>query len=67
MKNSGLAFIKIIIGVLVLFAVIVVGYQLYKYNFVSIRTESAVMGEMEEVVKAKGLFFRDEKVVENGE
>ncbi len=66
MKNSGLAFIKIIIGVLVLFAVIVVGYQLYKYNFVSIRTESAVMGEMEEVVKSKGLFFRDEKVVENG-
>ncbi len=63
MKNSGLGFIKIIIGVLSVFAVIVIGYQLYKYNFVSIKTESAVMGEMEEVVKATGIFFRNEKSV----
>ncbi len=63
MKNSGLGFIKIIIGVLSVFAVVVIGYQLYKYNFVSIKTESAVMGEMEEVVKATGIFFRNEKTV----
>lgn len=63
MKNSGLGFIKIIIGVLSVFAVIVIGYQLYKYNFVSIKTESAVMGEMEEVVKATGIFFRNEKPI----
>ncbi len=63
MKNSGLAFIKIIIGVLAVFAVVVIGYQLYKYNFVSIKTESAVMGEMEEVVKSTGIFFRNEKAV----
>lgn len=63
MKNSGLGFIKIIIGVLSVFAVIVIGYQLYKYTFVSIKTESAVMGEMEEVVKATGIFFRNEKPI----
>ena len=51
MKNSGLTFIKLIIGVLSAFTVIVIGYQLYKYNFVTIKTESAVMGKMEEVVK----------------
>lgn len=61
MKNGGLGFIKIIIGVFLVFAVIVVGYQIYKYNFVSIKTESAVMGEMEEVVKGTGIFFRNEE------
>lgn len=66
MKASGLTFIRIIIGILAVFAIVVVGYQLYKYNFVSIKTESAVMGEMEEVVKATGLFFRDEEIVERG-
>ncbi len=63
MKTSGLGFIKIIIAVLSVFAVVVVGYQIYKYNFVSIKTESAVMGEMDEVVKANGIFFRNEKVI----
>jgi len=63
MKNSGLTFIKLIIGVLSAFTVIVIGYQLYKYNFVSIKTESAVMGKMEEVVKSTGIFFREEKAV----
>jgi Tfp pilus assembly protein PilO len=52
MKSGGLTFIRIIIGVLVAFAVVVVGYQLYKYTFVSIKTESATMGEIEEVVKS---------------
>ena len=66
MKTGGLTFIRIIIGVLAVFAIIVVGYQLYKYNFVSIKTESAVMGEMEEVVKATGLFFRDEETIVRG-
>ncbi|MBQ8894087.1 MAG: hypothetical protein IJ043_06715 [Clostridia bacterium] len=65
MKNSGLGFIKIITGVLAIFAVVVIGYQLYKYNFVSIKTESAVMGEMEEVIKSTGIFFRNEKLVDN--
>ncbi len=63
MKNSGLLFIRIIIGVLAVFALVVVVYQLYKYNFVAIKTESAVMGEIEESVKATGIFFRDEDVV----
>ncbi len=65
MKSGGLAFIRIIIGVLVICAVVVIGYQLYKYNFVSIKTESATMGEIEDVVKSTGIFFRDEKVVTN--
>lgn len=65
MKSSGLAFIRIIIAILAIFAVVVIGYQLYKYNFVSIKTESAVMGEIEDVVKSTGLFFRDEKVITN--
>lgn len=64
MKSSGLTFIKLIIGVLTVFAVVVVVYQLYKYNFDSIKTESAVMGEMEETVDAAGIFFRDEKVID---
>lgn len=64
MKNGGLGFIKVIIGVLAAFAVIVIGYQLYKYNFVSIKTESAVMGEMDETVKSTGIFFRNEKTVD---
>ncbi len=65
MKSSGLAFIRIIIGVLVVCAVVVIGYQLYKYNFVSIKSESAAMGEIEDSVKSIGLFFRDEKVITN--
>lgn len=65
MKSSGLTFIKIIIGILTIFAVIVMGYQLYKYNFVSIKTESAVMGEIEEVIKTDGIFFRNEKAIGN--
>lgn len=63
MKNSGLVFIRIIIGVLAVFALIVVGYQLYKYNFVSIKTEGAIMGEIEEVVKSTGVFFRNEEPI----
>ena len=65
MKNSGLTFIKIIIGIFAVFAVVVVCYQLYKYNFVSIKTESAVMGEMEETVKGTGIFFREEQAIGN--
>ncbi len=65
MKSSGLAFIKIIISVLIVFGLAMVGYWFYKYNFVSIKTESAVMGEMEEVVKSTGIFFRDENVISN--
>lgn len=65
MKNSGLAFIRIIIGILTVFAIVVIGYQLYKYNFVSIKTESATMGEIENIVKSTGLFFRDEKAIAN--
>lgn len=64
MKSGSLGFIKVIIGVLAAFAVIVIGYQLYKYNFVSIKTESAVMGEMDETVKSTGIFFRNEKTVD---
>lgn len=63
MKSSGLTFLKIIILVLVLFAIVVIGYQIYKYNFVFIKTESAIMGEMEKVVKTNGIFIRDEKVI----
>ena len=63
MKSSGLTFIKIIIGVLTVFAIVVTVYQLYKYNFVSIKTESAVMGELEETLNANGIFFRDESAV----
>ncbi len=66
MKSSGLSFIRIIIGIFSIFAVVMIGYQLYKYNFVSIKTEDAVMGEMEEVVKGKAIFFRKEEVVDNG-
>ena len=64
MKTGGLTFIRIIIAVLAIFALVVIGYQLYKYNFVSIKTESAVMGELEEVVKSTGLFFRNEKIID---
>lgn len=64
MKNGGLTFIKLIIGVLSVFTIVVIGYQLYKYNFVSIKTESAVMGKMEEVVNSTGIFFREEKTVD---
>lgn len=64
MKTGGLTFIRIIIAVLTIFALVVIGYQLYKYNFVSIKTESAVMGELEEVVKSTGLFFRNEKIID---
>lgn len=63
MRSGGLAFIKIIIGVLAVFGIVMIGYWLYKYNFVSIKTESAVMGEMEEVVKSTGIFFRDENTI----
>ncbi|MBR4086803.1 MAG: hypothetical protein IKK30_02960, partial [Clostridia bacterium] len=64
MKTGGLTFIRIIIAVLAIFALVVIGYQLYKYNFVSIKTESAVMGELEEVVKSTGLFFRNEEIID---
>lgn len=64
MKTGGLTFIRIIIAVLAIFAMVVIGYQLYKYNFVSIKTESAVMGELEEVVKSTGLFFRNEEIID---
>ncbi len=60
MKNSSLTFIKILIAILSVFAVVFVVYQLYKYNFVSIKYESAVMGEMEETVDSIGIFFRNE-------
>lgn len=63
MKSGSLTFIKIIIGALAIVALVVSGYQLYKYNFVSIKTESAVMGELEEVVKAEGVFIRNENAV----
>ncbi len=63
MKNSSLTFIKILIAILSIFAVVFVVYQLYKYNFVSIKYESAVMGEMEETVDSTGIFFRDEDPV----
>ena len=66
MKSSSLTFIKIIIGVLMTFAVVFVVYQLYKYNFVAIKTESAVMGEMEETVDSVGIFFRNEKPLSDG-
>lgn len=65
MKNSGFTFIKMIIGILAVFAFIVIGYQLYKYNFATIKTENAVMGEMEEAVKSVGVFFRDEETISN--
>ncbi len=65
MKNSGLAFIKLMIGIFIFFASIVMIYQIYKYNFVSIKTENAVMGEMEQTLKATGLFFRDEEALSN--
>ena len=64
MKTGGLTFIRIIIAVLAIFSVVVIGYQLYKYNFVSIKTESAVMGELEEIVKSTGLFFRNEEIID---
>ena len=66
MKSSGLAFIKIIIAVLAVFALVVIGYQLYQYHFVSIKTESAVMGEIEELITGTGIFFRNEEVIGNG-
>lgn len=65
MKSSSLTFIKIIIGALTAFAVVFIIYQLYKYNFVSIKTESAVMGEIEETVDSMGIFFRDEDPLSN--
>ena len=65
MKTSGLTFIKIIIGLLAVLAIIVIGYQLYKYNFVIIKTESAVMGEVDESLNTTGIFFRNEKVFDN--
>ena len=56
MKTGGLTFIRIIIAVLAIFALVVIGYQLYKYNFLSIKTESAVMGEIYLVfVRCKGV------------
>ncbi len=61
MKNSSFLFIKLIIGTMMTFAVIFVIYQLYKYNFVAIKTESAVMGEMEETIDTTGIFFRKEE------
>lgn len=66
MKSGGLAFIKIIIAVLAVFTVVVIGYQMYQYHFVSIKTESAVMGEIEETVSGTGIFFRNEEVIESG-
>ena len=66
MKSSSLTFIKIIIGALTAFAAVFIVYQLYKYNFVSIKTESAVMGEIEEKVDSLGIFFRDEEPLSNG-
>lgn len=66
MKSGSLTFIKITIGILAVFAVFFVIYQLYKYNFVSIKTESAVMGEMEETVDSVGVFFRNEEPLSNG-
>ena len=65
MKSGSLAFIKIIIGVLMVVAVAVGGYQLYKYNFLSIKTESAVMGDLEETVNVPGIFFRNEEPIDN--
>ena len=65
MKSSSLTFIKIIIGVLAVFATVFIIYQLYKYNFVAIKTESAVMGEMEETVDSFGIFFREEEPLSN--
>ena len=63
MKTSGLTFIKIIIGLLAVLAVVVIGYQLYKYHFVIVKTESAVMGEIDESLNTTGLFFRNEKTL----
>ena len=65
MKSSGIGFIRIIIGVLLAVAVVMIGYQLYRYNFVSIKTEDAVMGDMERTVNGVGIFIRDEKPVNN--
>ena len=63
MRSSGITFIRVLIAIFVFFALIVVGYQIYKYNFDSLKIESAVMGEIEETVNATGLFFRNEKTI----
>ncbi len=65
MKSGGLNFIKIVIAILVVFVLIFGGYQLYKYQFLSIKAESAVMGEMEETVDSVGIFFRNESPLTN--
>ncbi len=66
MKNGSLTFIKIIIGLLATIAIVVVGYQLYKYAFVTIKTENAIMGELDETVDAVGVFFRNEAIIDDG-
>ena len=66
MKNGGLSFIKIVLTILIIFIVLFGGYQLYKYQFLSIKSESAVMGEMEETVDSVGIFFRNELPLTNG-
>ncbi|MBQ7090234.1 MAG: hypothetical protein IJN82_03875, partial [Clostridia bacterium] len=62
MKN-GVVFIRIIIAIIIVFTLVLIVNQIYKHNFVSIKTESAVMGEIEESVKATGVFYRDEDVI----
>ena len=65
MKGGNLGFIRIIIGVFLSVLVIMIGYHLYRYNFVSIKTEDASMGEVERTIKSVGIFFRDEMIVDN--
>lgn len=65
MKNGGLGFMRIVIGLFITFAVVMACYYLYTFNFVSIKTEDAVMGEMERVIKSTGIFVRDEQAIDN--